>query len=321
MTRRADRRRRARRRARCSPRAQRRQTASSDVAFRAADAPRRRRSACSCSARCSYDVARRRRRPALAGLPHELPVAHHPDNAGVQSAIIGHALADGDLRASSSSRSASRPRSTSRSTPTRDRWWNRADRGQHPEPRRGARRSSTASSAWRSSCAARCRLGRVVLAGGLTLGLLVLPVVIIVAREAIRAVPPSIREGSLALGATQWQTIWKQVLPGVDRRHRDRRDPRAVAGDRRDGAAARDRRRGVAALQPRRPRLERFTALPIQIFDWTPGPQTASSSTLAAGGDRRADGRPAADELASRSTCATATSRSGEEADVEERGT
>ena len=41
-----------------------------------------------------------------------------------------------------------------------------------------------------------------------------LPVVIIVAREAIRAVPPSIREGSLALGATQWQTIWKQVLPG-----------------------------------------------------------------------------------------------------------
>ena len=57
-------------------------------------------------------------------------------------------------------------------------------------------------------------IGPVLLAGGITLGLLVLPVVIIVAREAIRAVPPSIREGSLALGATQWQTIWKQVLPG-----------------------------------------------------------------------------------------------------------
>ena len=56
-------------------------------------------------------------------------------------------------------------------------------------------------------------LGPVVLAGGLTLGLLVLPVVIIAGREAIRAVPPSIREGSMALGATQWQTIWKQVLP------------------------------------------------------------------------------------------------------------
>ena len=56
-------------------------------------------------------------------------------------------------------------------------------------------------------------LGSVVLAGGLTLGLLVLPMVIIAGREAIRAVPPSIREGSLALGATQWQTIWRQVLP------------------------------------------------------------------------------------------------------------
>ena len=54
-----------------------------------------------------------------------------------------------------------------------------------------------------------------LLAGALTLGLLVLPVVIIVSREAMRAVPPSIREGSLALGATKWQTIWKQVLPGA----------------------------------------------------------------------------------------------------------
>ena len=58
-------------------------------------------------------------------------------------------------------------------------------------------------------------LGAVVLAGGLTLGLLVLPVVIIAGREAIRAVPPSIREGSMALGATQWQTIWRQVLPAA----------------------------------------------------------------------------------------------------------
>ncbi|MGE4426705.1 MAG: phosphate ABC transporter permease PstA, partial [Solirubrobacteraceae bacterium] len=57
-------------------------------------------------------------------------------------------------------------------------------------------------------------MGPIVIAGSITLALLVLPVVIIVAREAIRAVPPSIREGSLALGATKWQTIWKQVLPG-----------------------------------------------------------------------------------------------------------
>src|SRR3712207_7825904 len=59
----------------------------------------------------------------------------------------------------------------------------------------------------------------VVLAGALTLGLLVLPVVIIAGREAIRAVPPSIRDGSLALGATQWQTIWKQVLPSRSEEH------------------------------------------------------------------------------------------------------
>ena len=90
-----------------------------------------------------------------------------------------------------------------------------------------------------------------LLAGALTLGLLVLPVVIIVAREAIRAVPPSIREGSLALGATQWQTIWKQVLPGRAAGHRHRRDPRAVARDRRDRAADPRRRRRVPALQPR----------------------------------------------------------------------
>ena len=86
-------------------------------------------------------------------------------------------------------------------------------------------------------------IGRVVLAGGLTLALLVLPVVIIAAREAIRAVPPSIREGSMALGATKWQTIWKQVLPAAIPGHRDRSDPGLIAGDRRDRAADPGRRR------------------------------------------------------------------------------
>ena len=56
-------------------------------------------------------------------------------------------------------------------------------------------------------------LGFVLVAGSLTLALLVLPIVIIAAREAIRAVPDSIRQGSLALGATKWQTIRRQVLP------------------------------------------------------------------------------------------------------------
>jgi phosphate transport system permease protein len=58
-------------------------------------------------------------------------------------------------------------------------------------------------------------LGQTVLAGGLTLSLLVLPIVIISSREAIRAVPDSIRQGSLALGATQWQTIRRQILPAA----------------------------------------------------------------------------------------------------------
>jgi phosphate transport system permease protein len=111
-------------------------------------------------------------------------------------------------------------------------------------------------------------LGRIVLAGGITLALLVLPVVIIVAREAIRAVPSSIREGSLALGATQWQTIWKQVLPG------------SIAGIATGVILALSRAIGEtapllvigAAVNPRfNPDGigSAFTALPIQIFTWT----------------------------------------------------
>jgi len=114
-------------------------------------------------------------------------------------------------------------------------------------------------------------LGNVLLAGGITLALLVLPVVIIVAREAIRAVPPSIREGSQALGATQWQTIWKQVLPG------------SIAGTATGVILALSRAIGEtapllvigAAASPRfNPDglLSQFTALPIQIFTWTGDP-------------------------------------------------
>jgi len=58
-------------------------------------------------------------------------------------------------------------------------------------------------------------LGFVAAAGSLTLALLVLPTVILAAREALRSVPPSIKEGSLALGATQWQTIRRQILPAA----------------------------------------------------------------------------------------------------------
>ena len=57
--------------------------------------------------------------------------------------------------------------------------------------------------------------GPTIRTAALTLTLVVLPTVIISSREALRAVPPSLREGALALGATRWQTIWRQVLPGA----------------------------------------------------------------------------------------------------------
>ena len=57
--------------------------------------------------------------------------------------------------------------------------------------------------------------GPTIRTAALTLTLVVLPTVIIASREALRAVPPSLREGALALGATKWQTIWRQVLPGA----------------------------------------------------------------------------------------------------------
>ncbi len=119
-----------------------------------------------------------------------------------------------------------------------------------------------------------------LLAGALTLGLLVLPVVIIVSREAIRAVPPSIREGSLALGATKWQTIWKQVLPG------------AIAGittgvilalSRAIGETAPLILVGATAFRLTDPTIGgQFSALPIAIFDAAEEPQ-AEFQILAAG--------------------------------------
>jgi phosphate transport system permease protein len=124
-------------------------------------------------------------------------------------------------------------------------------------------------------------LGRVVLAGGLTLGLLVLPVVIIAGREAIRAVPPSIREGSMALGATQWQTIWKQVLPGAI--------PGIATGtilalSRAIGETAPLILVGAAAFVAFHPSglSSEFTVLPLQIFEWISRPQ-AEFKLLAAG--------------------------------------
>jgi phosphate transport system permease protein len=126
--------------------------------------------------------------------------------------------------------------------------------------------------------------GNVVLAGGLTLGLLVLPVVIIAGREGIRAVPPSIREASMALGATQWQTIWRQVLPAAI--------PGVATGvilalSRAIGETAPLIVVGAATFVAFDPDLfSSFTALPIQIFDWVTRPSNDVNdfASLAAGG-------------------------------------
>jgi phosphate transport system permease protein len=128
-------------------------------------------------------------------------------------------------------------------------------------------------------------LGRVVLAGGMTLGLLVLPVVIIAGREAIRAVPPSIREGSMALGATKWQTIWRQVLPASI--------PGVATGvilalSRAIGETAPLIVVGAATFITFNPSGivgdgAGFSALPIQIFSWISQPQDDFRQLAAAG--------------------------------------
>ena len=125
-------------------------------------------------------------------------------------------------------------------------------------------------------------LGNVLLAGGLTLGLLVLPVLIVAGREAIRAVPPSIREGSMALGATKWQTIWKQVLPAAL--------PGIATGailslSRAIGETAPLIVIGAAAFATSSPTgiFDDVTALPIQIFGWISDPQEEYKALAAAG--------------------------------------
>ncbi len=123
-------------------------------------------------------------------------------------------------------------------------------------------------------------IGRVLLAGAIILTLVVLPTVIIASREAVRAVPDSIRQGGLALGATKWQVIWRQVLPS------------AIPGIATGSILALSRAVGetaplllIGALQyvafdPTV--LGAFTALPVQIYTWVKLPDPAFQS-LAAG--------------------------------------
>lgn len=123
--------------------------------------------------------------------------------------------------------------------------------------------------------------GRTVLSAGLTLGLLVLPIIIINAQEAIRAVPRSLRNASYGLGATQWQTIWHHVLPS------------ALPGILTGTILAISRAIGETAplvvvgastaisFDPSSP-FSKFTTLPIQIYQWTSRPQSEFRSLAAA---------------------------------------
>jgi phosphate transport system permease protein len=125
-------------------------------------------------------------------------------------------------------------------------------------------------------------LGRSVLAGGATLALLVLPVVILSTREALRAVPGTLREGSYALGATKWQTIWYQVLPVAM--------PGILTGlilalSRAIGETAPLITIGAVTFVTFAPDSlsSPFTVLPIQIFNWVSRPQVEFQANAAAG--------------------------------------
>ena len=125
-------------------------------------------------------------------------------------------------------------------------------------------------------------MGPSVLAGASTLALLALPVVIISSREALRAVPKSLREGSYALGATKWQTIWYQVLPAAF--------PNMLTGlilalSRAIGETAPLVTIGALTYVPFLPESiwSPFTVLPIQIFAWVSRPQAAFAQNAAAG--------------------------------------
>ena len=128
-------------------------------------------------------------------------------------------------------------------------------------------------------------LGRSLLAGALTLSLLVLPVIIVAGREAIRAVPGSIRDGGLALGATPWQVTARQILPA------------AMPGILTGTILALSRAIGetapilvVGAIVSRRAdnlpwyALESFSALPVQIYQFVSRPQTGFKIDAASAG-------------------------------------
>ena len=123
-------------------------------------------------------------------------------------------------------------------------------------------------------------LGSSLLAGALTLSLLILPIIIISTQEALRSVPTGIREGAFALGATRWQVIWNHVLPAAA--------PGILTGvilslSRAIGETAPLIMVGAAGLVVAPSSImDQFTVLPIQIFNWTARPQDEFQGLAAA---------------------------------------
>ena len=170
----------------------------------------------------------------------------------------------------------------------RDRWYNRMLEVEHPEPRRGAldrlrdprpcvpRRAESASA---GSCSPAAMI----------LTLLVLPTVIIASREAIRAVPDTIRQGAYALGSTKWQVVWRQVFPAAI--------PGIATGSilalsraRRDRAAAARRSAHLRLVQPDDPRrLHRPSRADLPVDRTSPG----GVQDAGRGGDHRPARDPA----------------------------
>jgi len=123
--------------------------------------------------------------------------------------------------------------------------------------------------------------GRTILSASLTLALLVLPVIIINAQEAIKAVPQSLRHAGLALGATKWRTIWSHVLPASADRILT---GTVLAMSRALGETAPLVVVGASTFLTQDPTgpFSRFTTLPIQIYQWTARPQGEFKSLAAA---------------------------------------
>ena len=125
-------------------------------------------------------------------------------------------------------------------------------------------------------------LGETLWAGGLTLSLLVLPIVVIATRESLRAVPPSLRQAALALGATQWQVVRDHVLPSAV--------PGVLTGtilavSRAIGETAPLLMVGAAGVILRLPSGpgSRYTALPVEIYNYAKEPDAAMRSVAAGG--------------------------------------